>query len=84
MFDQIKKLAELKKIQDSFKKELVVVEKNGVKVVMNGNFEVEEISLNAELGKEVQERVLVSCLNEAKDNIQKTLAKNLMSSGFSL
>lgn len=84
MFDNIKKLAELKKIQDSFKKELVAVEKNGVKVVMNGNFEVIEISLNMELSKEDQEKSLVSCLNEAKDNIQKSLAKNLMSSGFSL
>lgn len=84
MFDNIKKLAELKKIQDSFKKELVTVEKNGVKVVMNGNFEIIEISLNMELSKENQEKSLVSCLNEAKDNIQKSLAKNLMSSGFSL
>lgn len=84
MFDQIKKLAELKKIQDSFKKELVAVEKNGIKVVMNGNFEVQEIVLNTNLSKEEQERNLVSCLNEAKDNIQKSLAKNLMSSGFSL
>ncbi len=83
MFDQLKKMAELKKIQDSFKKELIVVEKNGIKVVMNGNFEVQEINLNDSLSKEDQERILIQCLNEAKDNIQKTLAKNLMSSGFS-
>lgn len=84
MFDQIKKLAELKKIQDSFKKEFITVERNGVKVVMNGNFEVQEISLNQELAKEEQEKVLIQCLNEAKDSIQKNLAKNLMNSGFSL
>jgi DNA-binding protein YbaB len=83
MFDNLKKMAELKKIQDSFKKEFITVEKNGVKVVMNGNFEVQEINLNENLGKEEQEKVLVQCLNEAKDNIQKALAKNLMSSGFS-
>ena len=84
MFDNLKKMAELKKMQDSFKKETVAVEKNGIKVVMNGNFEVQEISLNASLSKEEQERNLISCLNQAKDDIQKTLAKNLMSSGFSL
>ncbi|KKP33230.1 MAG: hypothetical protein A2312_00865 [Candidatus Staskawiczbacteria bacterium RIFOXYB2_FULL_32_9] len=83
MFDQLKKMAELKKIQDSFKKELITIEKNGVRVVMNGNFEVQEINLNESLSKEVQEKILIQCLNEAKDNIQKTLAKNLMSSGFS-
>jgi DNA-binding protein YbaB len=76
-------MAELKKMQDSFKKEFVTVEKNGVKVVMNGNFEVQEISLNESLSKEDQENNLIQCLNEAKDNIQKTLAKNLMASGFS-
>ena len=84
MFDNLKKLAELKKMQDSFKKETVSVEKNGIKVVMNGNFEVQEIYLNESLGKEEQERNLIACLNQAKDDIQKTLAKNLMSSGFSL
>jgi len=83
MFDQIKKLAELKKIQDSFKKELITVEKNGTKVVMNGNFEIQEIILNSDLSKQDQEKILMQCFNEAKDNIQKNLAKNLMSSGFS-
>lgn len=83
MFDQLKKMAELKKIQDSFKKEFITVERNGIKVVMNGNFEVQEINLNESLNKEEQEKALIECLNEAKDNIQKTLAKNLMSSGFS-
>lgn len=83
MFDQLKKMAELKKIQDSFKKELITVERNGVRVVMNGNFEVQEINLNESLSKQDQEKILIQCLNEAKDNIQKTLAKNLMSSGFS-
>ena len=84
MFDNLKKMAELKKMQDSFKKETVAVEKNGIKVVMNGNFEVQQISLSESLSKEEQERNLISCLNQAKDDIQKTLAKNLMSSGFSL
>ena len=83
MFDQFKKLAELKKMQDSFKKEKLTVEKKGVLVTMNGNFEVEEIKLNPELGLEDQQNVLKEALNEARENIQKTLAKTLMNSGLS-
>jgi len=83
MFDQLKKIAELKKMQDSFKKEKLTVEKRGVSVTINGNFEVEEIRLNPELNLEDQQYVLKEALNEARESIQKTLAKTLMNSGLS-
>jgi DNA-binding protein YbaB len=82
-FDQLKKIAELKKLQDSFKKEKVTIERDGITVEMNGNFEVENIKLNPELGIEKQQDVLRRCLNEAREDIQKKMAKSLMSSGFS-
>lgn len=82
MFDNLKKLAELKKMQDSFKKERATTEKGGVSVTLNGNLEVEEIKLNPELSIEEQERILKECLNEAKENMQKNLAKSLMGAGF--
>ena len=83
MLDQFKKIAELKKLQDGFKKEKITIEKRGVVVTMNGNFEVEDIKLNSELSLEDQQEVLKQCLNEARESIQKTLAKTLMSSGLS-
>lgn len=83
IFDNIKKIAELKKLQDSFKKEKLTVEKKGVSVVMNGNFEVEDVKLNSELSIEEQQNVLKQCLNEARENIQKNMAQKLMSSGLS-
>ena len=82
MLDQFKKLNELKKMQDSFKKEKLTVEKSGVSVTINGNMEVEEIKLNPELSVSEQQDILKKCLNEAHESIQKTLAKSLMSSGF--
>jgi DNA-binding protein YbaB len=82
MFDQLKKLQELKKMQDSFKEEKLTVEKKGVSVTINGNFEAEEIKLNKDLSIEEQQEVLKQCLNEAKDSIQKSLAKKMMSSGL--
>ena len=83
MLDQLKKIAELKRLQDSFKKEKVVVEKRGVLVEMNGNFEVENVKLNPELSVDDQQEVVKQCLNEAKNEIQKKMAKNLMASGIS-
>ena len=83
MLDQIKKIAELKKLQDSFKKEKTTIEKRGVAVTINGSFEVEDIKLNSGLSLEDQQAVLKQCLNEARESIQKTLAKTLMGSGLS-
>lgn len=82
IFDQLKKIAELKKLQDSFKKEKITVERGGVVVEMNGNFEVESIKLKPELTIEDQQETLKQCLNEARESIQKKLAKSLMSSGL--
>lgn len=82
MFDQLKKLKQLKDLQDSVKQEKEAVEKNGIKVVLNGNFDVEEIKLNRELPIEEQENILKDCLKEAKENIQKRVAKAIMGSGI--
>ncbi len=82
MFDNMKKLYELKKMQDEFKKERMTTEKRGVKVVMNGNFGVEEIVLNPELSIGDQQSALKDAINEAREEIQKTLAKKMMSSGI--
>jgi len=82
IFDNFKKIAELKKLQDSFKKEKTKIEKRGVEIVMNGNFEVEEVKLNSELSLQDQQEILKQCLNEARDTIQKTLAKVMMNSGI--
>lgn len=84
MFDNLKKMYELKKMQDEFKKEKLTVEKRGVTVTMNGSFEVEEIKLNAELGIEDQQKALKEALNEVRESIQKTLAQKMMASGIGL
>jgi len=82
MFDNLKKIAELKKMQDSFKKERLTVEKRGVSITINGNMEIEEVKLNPELSLEDQQNAVKQSFNEAKDSIQKTLAKTLMGAGL--
>ncbi|MSU54367.1 MAG: YbaB/EbfC family DNA-binding protein [Candidatus Staskawiczbacteria bacterium] len=82
MFDNLKKLHELKKMQDEFKREKLTFEDRGVSITMNGNFEVEEIKLNPELSIEDQQEVVKQCLNKVREDIQKTLAKKMMASGI--
>jgi len=82
IFDQFKKIAELKKLQDNLKKEKEVVERDGVLVEINGNFEVENVRLNPDLSTEKQQEVLIRCLNEAREKIQKKMAQMMMGSGI--
>ena len=82
MFEKMKQLNELRKMQDEFKKERLTFEDRGVSVTMNGNFEVEEIKLNPQLSIEDQQEVLRQCLNKVREDIQRTLAKKMMASGI--
>jgi DNA-binding protein YbaB len=84
MFDNIKKMQELKRLQDSFKAERETVQKRGVSVTVNGNMEVEAITLNPALETREAEVVLRECINDATKAIQKRLAKMMMSTGGGL
>ena len=70
MFDKIKKLQQLKEVKDSLAQEKVEIEKEGVKLIMNGNLEVEELRLNSDLSKENQEKVAKECFNEGVKKVQ--------------
>jgi DNA-binding protein YbaB len=77
MFDKLKQLKELRDLQKSIAKETLEVEKEGVKVRLNGNIEFEYIELNGGLEKEKQERVLRDCINDAVKHMQMKLAKRM-------
>ncbi|HVM76643.1 MAG TPA: YbaB/EbfC family nucleoid-associated protein [Candidatus Paceibacterota bacterium] len=82
MFDQLKKIQELKKLQDSMKQERETVEKKGVSVTVNGAMEVLSITLNPSLEQAEAENVVRECINDAMRNIQKRLAKTMLGSGL--
>jgi DNA-binding protein YbaB len=84
MFDQLKKIQELKNLQDSFKQEKETIQKKGISVTINGTMEVERIILNPTLTQNETEEILRQCINEANHNIQKKLAKSMMGSGFKM
>ncbi len=85
MFSKLKQFRDLrsqaKTMQSALSKESVDQEKNGVKVSLNGNLEITQISLNDSLSKEEQEKALMSCLNEAIKKTQKIMAKKMQEMG---
>ncbi len=82
MFDDIKKIQELKRFQDECKQERETVQKKGISVTVNGNMEIENITLNPALEQREAEEALRQCINEANKGIQKRIAKMMMSSGL--
>ena len=80
MFDNIKKIQELKRMQDDMKLEKETVQKRGISVTVNGNMKIENITLSPTLEQRETEEVLKQCVNEAMKNIQKRMAKKMMMS----
>ena len=76
MFDKLKQINQLRQIQAAIKQERVEVEKQGVRVTMRGDFDVESLTLNPDLDTLTQSKVVMQCMNEAKQKIQTILAKN--------
>jgi len=77
MFDKLKQLNDLKKIQGQLENEEAEFEKNGVKVIINGKMQIKEISLNEELNKEEQEETIKDCVNEAMKKMQMAAAQKM-------
>jgi len=77
MFDKLKQLQQLKELRDSVAREKEEVERKGIKVIINGKMEIEEVHLNSDLSKEEQEEVLKECINEAMKKIQMLLASKM-------
>ncbi len=84
MLDKLKQLGQLKALQDSMKSEKFIVEKEGFKIVMNGNLQVEEVIVNPDLPAEQQNQIIKDCTNEAIAKTQKGMAQKLqgMNLGF--
>ena len=78
MFDNLKKIQQLKALKESLEKERVEIEKEGVKVVMNGKMEIEEVKLNPELDYDRQGEILRDCFNEGVKRIHSIATQKMM------
>ena len=85
MFSKLKQFQDLrsqaKTMQNALAQESVTEEKNGVKVVLNGNMEVTSLTLNENLSKNSQEEILKNCFNDAIKRAQRLMAKKLQDMG---
>ena len=85
MFSKLKQFQDLrsqaKTMQSALAQESVTEEKNGVKIVLNGNMEVLSITLNESLPKNSQEETIKNCFNDAIKRAQRLMAKKLQDMG---
>jgi DNA-binding protein YbaB len=79
MFDNLKQLGKLKELKDVLEKERQEAEKDGVRVVVNGKMEVEEIELNPQLANDKQAKAVKEAVNQALNQIRQSAARKMMS-----
>ena len=77
MFDALKDMAKLKQMQQALTQSVVTVEKDGVTLVMRGDFEVTDLSLNPDVDVNEQARLVLACLKEAKSQLQAKIAQHM-------
>lgn len=85
MFGKLKQLKDLrdqaKTMQSALSGEKVELEKNGVKLTMNGNMEITEMNITSDLSKEEIARTAKELVNDAIKKIQRIMAKKMQEMG---
>jgi len=85
MFSKLKQFKDLrsqaKTMQNALAQETITEERNGVKVVLNGNMEVMTLTINENLSKNAQEEALKHCFNDALKRTQRIMAKKMQDMG---
>ncbi len=77
MLDKIKKIKELKEIQNQLRKEKIELEDSDIKITMNGSLELEQLILNPNLDIKEQEKIIKKLFNEAVKKAQLNLASKM-------
>ena len=81
MFDKLQQLQKINELKNSLASEKAEQEIQGVKVIVNGKMEIEEIQLNSELGSEDQAGILKDCINQAMSKVQMIAAQKMSEMG---
>ena len=77
MFDKLKQMKQLKDLKSSMEKEDATVEKQGVKVTVNGSMKVKEVKLNSDLASGEQAKLVKECVNKAFKKVQQKVAQKM-------
>ena len=85
MFNQLKQFNDLRNqanvLRDALAQEIIEYEKHGIKITMNGNMEVAEVTINSDASHEQMAKTLVIVINEAIKRTQLIMAKKMRSMG---
>lgn len=85
MFNKLKQFKDLrsqaKTMQSALSEEKITVEKNGISLTINGNFEITDFSIKEVLAKEKQEKIIKDIFNEAVKKVQKVMARKMQEMG---
>lgn len=81
MLHKLKQIKQMRKIQKELGKEKTDAEKNGVRVTINGNMQIESVLLNPNLDNNTQEKMVKECVNEAVRKIQFVVAQRMSDFG---
>lgn len=85
MFNKLKQFKDLrtqaKQMQDALATESVTVEKNGIKLVMNGNMEITTLTIKSDLTGESLEKTMKDVFNDAIKKTQRLMAQKMQQMG---
>ncbi len=85
MFSKLKQIKDLrsqaKSMQNALADEKIELEKNGINLVMNGNMEISELSINNDLSKEDIARTCKDLFNDSIKKTQRIMAKKMQEMG---
>lgn len=71
-----KAINEARKMQKQMSKQRYEVEEEGIRIVMSGDFQLQEMSVDGEINERVRK-----ALNKAFKKVNKEMAKNMMENG---
>lgn len=85
MFNKLKQYKDLrsqaKVLQNMMSQQSVTVEKNGINLTVNGNFEITSLKILEEKSKEQLEKNITDNVNEAMKKVQRIVAEKMQSMG---
>ena len=85
MFEKLKQLKDLrdkaKTLQNALGAETITAEKNGIKIIMDGNMNVSSVTLAAEMSKAELEKKLPDAINDTIKKAQRVMAEKMRAMG---
>ena len=75
MFDKLKQLKELKEMQSAAQQERFESEKRGVRVVVNGTLQIEEVAVPENISATEMADAVKAAVNDALRQAQMAMAK---------